>query len=343
MKVMKKILVVNVNWLGDVIFASPIFRALKATYPGCHIATLAPSRVKGILSHVSDVDQFIAYDDRVTHRGILSKLRLVKEIRKERFDAVFLLHRSWSRACMMFFAGIPIRVGYDTKKRGCFLTHKIQYSQELLHRSDHYLSVIEAFGVKVADRRNVLLVKLLAKKSMEGILMKAGVGVDDYLIVINPGGNWDLKRWPAKNYSALIQALVDQENVKIVISGAKNDENLAQQIISQSNREVINLSGKMNLDHLVALLARANCLVSADSGPMHIACSVGTNVVGIFGPTRPEITGPRGTGRVILLQHERDCNKTACYNLKCDDNQCMKDISVDEVHNAIRRLRQDKC
>ncbi|MFC1510065.1 lipopolysaccharide heptosyltransferase II [Candidatus Omnitrophota bacterium] len=340
---MKKILIVNVNWLGDVIFSSPVFRALKAAYPGCHIATMAPSRVEGILGHVADVDQFIAYDDRLTHRSLWAKIRLVRELRRERFDAVFLLHRSLSRACMMYLAGIPIRVGYDTKKRGCFLTHKIQYSKDLLHRSDHYLSVIESFGVKVEDRRNILVVKDFAQKNMADVLSKSGIGTGDFLVILNPGGNWDLKRWPKENYAQLIVKLNAMKGVKMIVSGSSNDEDLAAAIISESKCNVINLAGKMNLDNLVALLARANCLVSADSGPLHIASSVGTSVVGIFGPTSPEITGPRGTGEVVLLQHHLDCNKTACYNLKCDDNKCMKDISVEEVLDAVVGLRERKC
>ena len=98
------------------------------------------------------------------------------------------------------------------------------------------------------------------------------------------------------------------------------------------------LAGKTDLNQLVALMKRANLVVSADSGPLHMASSVGTDVIAIFGPTRPEITGPRGRGKSIILQEELGCNKDACYQLDCTDNVCMKSITVDDVFSAIEKI-----
>ena len=89
----------------------------------------------------------------------------------------------------------------------------------------------------------------------------------------------------------------------------------------------------------MALMKRADCVVSADSGPVHIASSVGTNVIGIFGPTRPEITGPRGSGRAVILQRDVGCNRRPCYNLECPDNICMQAVNVKEVLDAVRQFQ----
>ena len=79
------------------------------------------------------------------------------------------------------------------------------------------------------------------------------------------------------------------------------------------------------------LMKKANLLISADSGPLHMANSLGTNIIGIFGPTRPEITGPRGQGQSKILQHDVGCNREACYYLNCPHNICMQAVRVDEI------------
>src|SRR5262245_11739670 len=117
---MKKVLVVNVNWLGDVIFSAPVFQALKAAYPQSQVSCLAVPRVRAILESIPGIDEIIVYDEEGAHRNPLAKLRLIRELSAKHFDAAFLLHRSLTRALLVFLAGIPQRIGYATKGRGPF-------------------------------------------------------------------------------------------------------------------------------------------------------------------------------------------------------------------------------
>jgi len=135
---MDRILVVNVNWLGDVIFSSPVFRALKDAYPNARISCLAVPRVREVLESIPFVDEIIVYDEEGWHWNPLAKLKLIFELRQKRFDAAFLLHRSLTRALLVYLAGIPRRVGYDAKNRGRFLTHVVEPLDGTVHRSDHY-------------------------------------------------------------------------------------------------------------------------------------------------------------------------------------------------------------
>ena len=98
---MNRILVVNVNWIGDVVFSAPVFRALKEKYPQAQVTCLAVPRVIPILQCIEHIDEIIAFDEDGRHKGILGKIDLTGEIRRRKFDAVFLLHRSWTRALMM--------------------------------------------------------------------------------------------------------------------------------------------------------------------------------------------------------------------------------------------------
>src|SRR3989338_3603140 len=209
---MKNILVFNVNWLGDVIFSSPVFRALKEAYPQARIICLAVPRVKEILESIPFIDEIIIYDEKGQHASLTAKLGLIYSLRKKKIDIAFLLHRSLTRALFVFLAGIPRRVGYDTKGRGFFLTHKVKPLAGEAHRSDHYLHVIESYGISVRDRRTQLNVTSQSKEEVAGMLTAENVRPEDEIVVINPGGNWDLKRWPVENFAKLADHLMNERS-----------------------------------------------------------------------------------------------------------------------------------
>ena len=339
MKMMKRILVVNVNWVGDVIFSSPVFKALKEAYPQARISCLAVPRVQEVLESIPGIDEIILYDEEGGHKNPFVKLRFIYELKKRRFDAAFLLHRSLTRALLVFCAGIPQRIGYDTKRRGVFLTRRIQPATDAIHRCDYYLNVVRSFGIPVKDGTTSLNVTADAQTQVKDILLSHDVKEDDLLVVIHPGGNWNLKRWPKDNFILLAQRLSEDFQAQVVISGALQDVPLVEEIASQLKCRVIVLAGKINLKQLIALMRRADFVISADSGPLHIASSVGSDVIGIFGPTRPEVTGPRGKGRAFISFRDVGCNRKPCYYLQCPDNVCMQSVTVKDVLDVVRQIR----
>ena len=335
---MKKILVVNVNWLGDVIFSAPVFRALKQRFPAAQVICLAVPRVQEILACCPDLDQTMVYDERGRHRGPAGHWALIRALRRQRFDAAFLLHRSWTRAAVVFLAGIPVRVGYDTKGRGGLLTQRIAEPAAPLHRSDHYLRVIESFGIPVLDRACRLTVPQTARAEMAARLEEEGIDAAQPMVVVNTGGNWGLKRWPPGHFAVLVRRLTRELGARVVIPGAPKDVALAREIAAASQVSPLVLAGQTSLAQMLALLQRARMMITADSGPMHMASAVGCRGVAIFGPTRPELTGPRGPGEFVILQRDVGCNREACYFLRCPENVCMQGVTVDEVMETACRL-----
>jgi len=333
---MKNILVVNVNWLGDVIFSSPIFKALREEYPNSKICCMAVPRVKAILESISEIDEIIIYDEKGKHKNIFWKLKLIWELYSKKFDIAFLLHRSLTRALLVFLARIPQRVGYPTKGRGIFLTRRVEPQTDSLHRSDYYVDVIRSFGVTVHDPSTYLTVWNKDEKRVEHLFGEFGIQDKDFLVVVNPGGNWNLKRWPSHNFSLLIDRLLSDCNAKVIITGSQKDIPLAKKIISPLKNKTVNLAGKLTVKELIALLSKVSLVISADSGPIHLASSVGTEVVGIFGPTQVEMTGPRGRGKFWDLREDVGCNRRACYHLSCKDNICMQAITVEDVIEKIK-------
>ncbi len=333
-------MVVNVNWIGDAVFSTPVFRALKQTYPGAQVSCLAVPRIVPVLRCCPWVDEIIVYDEQGVHKSLSGKLLLISLLRRRCFDAAFFLHRSRTRAWFAFLAGIPRRIGYNTKRLGFLLTHKAVQPPAGSHRADRYLNVIESFGVPVRDGSVGLKVDQGMRQDIARLLQACGIGRDDPLCVVHVAGNWQAKRWPAGCFAELIGRVNAETPLKVVIPSAPADRDLVDDVVRRAGSNPVVLAGKTSLEQLIALMDRARVVVSSDSGPLHIASAVGTPVVAIFGPTRPEETGPRGQGETRVLQEDVGCNREPCYDLECRKFSCISAVSVNKVLDAVKEFCQ---
>ncbi len=339
----KRILIVEVNWLGDVLFSTAAIKAIKEKYPNSFLACMVVKRCSEILENNPSIDEVIVFDEKNSHRSFLSKVKFIVFLRKKNFDTVFLFHRSFTRALICYLAGIKRSVGYYRKKVRFLITDKVDPPTNDLHRAEYYINLINKVGIEAKHKKCEFFVDSKAMSMIADLLVKAKIERGTNYIVINPGGNWDLKRWPAENYVQLADRIMQELKYKIIISGAKKDIDLAQTINSKLKNKALILVGKTNLNELGALLKGANVVVSADSGPMHLANALGTSVVAIFGPTSPQITGPYNINvEHIILQKDVGC-LVPCYEVNCTDNKCMKAITADEVFEAVKKiLNNDK-
>lgn len=335
---MKKILIINVNWLGDVLLSTASIRAVKKAFPESYLACMVPSRCVEVLKDNPNLDEIIVFDEKATHKGLIAKIKFIKELKKKRFDIVFLFHRSFTRALMVFLAGIPERVGYFTKKRGRLLTKKIAPPEEEMHRLNYYLNIVESYGIKSDGRYYEFFISGNDREYIDSQLKKLAIEKNDFVVVINPGGNWQPKRWPKEKFAELSDRLINELGAKIIISGSDKDITLADEISALMNTKPIILAGKTNLKQLGALMETADLVISADSGPMHIAAAMGTDLITLFGPTKASLTGPLGKGRIITIQKEIGC-KIPCYEISCKNNRCMEAIDVEYVFKEVKRFR----
>ena len=328
----KRILIFNVNWLGDVLFSTATIRNIRRNFPGSFIACIIPSRCYPILKGNPHLNEIIIFDEKERHKGILAKLRFIQFLKSKRFDIVFLLHRSFSRALICFLAAIPQRFGYYTKKRGYLLTKKITSPFiDTLHRIDYYLNIIEKAGLRLEDRFSEFFIGEQDLKFVEGFLNKNLIDKNDFLVGINPGGNWLPKRWPKEYWGRLSDSLINKFAAKVIITGSTYDVMLAKEIQSLMKEKPIVTCGLFSLKQLGALCKRLDLFITADTGPLHIANTVGAKrIIALFGPTSTYITGPYPLKNVVILQKDVGC-KIPCYVVDCRDNRCMKAITPEEV------------
>ena len=159
------------------LFSTATLRNIRRNYPDSFIACIIPSRCYPILKGNPHLDELIIFDEKERQRSSLAKLRFVQLLKTKKFDVVFLLHRSFTRALICRLAGIPQRIGYYTKKRGFLLTKRIApVGRDTLHRIDYYLNIIEKAGLRVKDRYLEFFIDDTDVKFVEDFLNKKSIG-----------------------------------------------------------------------------------------------------------------------------------------------------------------------
>ncbi len=335
----KRILIFNVNWLGDVLFSTAAIRNIRRNYPDSYLACIIPSRCYSILKGNPYLDEIIIFDEKDRHKGMLAKLNFVSLLKARKFDTVFLLHRSFSRALICRLAGIANIIGHVTKKRAFLLTKKIiPPAKDSLHRIDYYLDIIEKAGLRIEDRYPDFFFTPEDEDVVDRFLNKNSVSRDDFTVAINPGGNWTPKRWPKDYWAQLADKLISSIHAKVIITGSSSDLTLANQIKELMKEDPVIACGAFNIKQLGALANKVSLFITADTGPLHIACAVGSKkIIAIFGPTAKEVTGPYPSDNAVVLQKNVGC-LIPCYKVNCKNNRCMKAVTPEDVFAEVKKI-----
>ncbi len=330
---MDRILVRGVNWIGDAVMTIPALRALRRYHRDSELSLLVKDWVAPVFYENPYIDRILRYMD--SHRGIIGKLRLAKELRRENFMIAYLLQNAFDAAFITYLAGIPERAGYNRDLRGFFLTRPVPYNREdrKMHHVDYYLELLKRLGIDAPYTRpwiRITLPRRLDARSSLSSLRRPVLG-------LNPGATYgSAKRWIPKRFTMVIREFMDETGGSVVIFGSTNESPISEKIISGfEDYRILNLTGRTSLDSLIPLIGECDLLLSNDSGPMHIGYAVGTPVVALFGSTDPALTGPLGYRDIVL---KKDIHCSPCFKKSCESMLCMDEITVDDVMDAIRRL-----
>ena len=335
---MNRMLVVAPNWIGDALFTTAALRRIKQQYRHRECFVLAVPRAAEVFQRNPDVAKILVNEEEF--RSFWYFFALIQKLGKLDFDAVLLLHRSRSRALSAFLAGIPLRIGYNTKRRGIFLTHPVPLPQRDMHRVEGLNHLLNEIGIPGRLPSPVFFVSRAAKTKMKSMLDRV-LGGEKYAI-LNPGGNWLPKRWPPERFARLADLLRTRLGLRTVITGSAGDRILAEEIrrMACASTPVFSLTGETTLDELGAAIQGAEIFVSNDSGPLHLAAALGTPLIGLFGPTSAKITGPVGDGKIAVLQKDIGL-PVPNPDPGCRDMRYMEAIPVEEVFAAAEKTMRD--
>lgn len=300
-----KILIFTKNWLGDVIFETPVIKAIKRNFPEAELICATTPRCEEILKKNPYVDRVAVFDERSTHKSLRAKLEFVAWLRKENIDKAFIFHRSFSRVLLTVLGGVRERIGYATKGRRFLLTRAVPNTRTDQHHVYYFLDLLQKAGLKVdVDPYCEFYFSEEDDQAAADLLSDKGLDLSG-LVAFNPGGNRFNKRWPTRHFAMLADLLVERYRTSVVITGHTQDDPLASEITHGTRRaKPVSLCGNTRLGELGAVFSRCRLVVSGDSGPLHIAAGAGANVIALFGPTNARWTGPCGRARNIVIQAE---------------------------------------
>ncbi len=331
-----RIAVWHQNWLGDILFQTPFLKSLRKQYNNAYIKSIINSDLSGLLDLNPNINGVITLKNP-TRLSFVDQLLLINKLKKEKFDAVFILHRSLTRGVLVYLAGIPKRIGFSYNKRNFIMTDTVRPLPGKVHRIDFFLKIAEHFKCDTSDKKMDFHFSREDSQYAKTLMESMNVALKRPVVILNPGANWKPKRWSVKKFSDLCGLLNNELGVTPIITGSEKDREIAFEIKNESGVNIVDLCGKTTLRQLGALFKLSSIIVTADTGPLHIANAVDTDVIALFGPTSPKITGPLNASKCHVIQ-KIDEGKVPCYEAKCNNQECMDLITSREVFDKLKTL-----
>jgi lipopolysaccharide heptosyltransferase I len=341
MKDSPEILIIRLSSLGDILHALPAFADLRASFPEAKIDWLVAEKCRFLVDtvpginavHVLDADSLLRFPPSPAAWNRL--WNLIRDLRKHHYDFSIDFQGLIKTAVLGLLSGAQTRLGFSKNMAREYPAHwfyhrspakpKMEIHVSELNRilagmtGAHPVSSPADFKIPENDRRQVE--SLMEKEQLSDFA------------VINPGGGWPTKRWSPEKYGDLAKRIKTEIGLSIVVTTGPGEGDYFQKIAERCG-DFLPHHFPVTFLQLIPLLKRAGLFIGGDTGPFHLACALGTPVVGIFGPTSPVRNGP-WKAEDECVAHTLPCS--FCYGRSCPThNECM-DISVDEVFAAVNR------
>jgi len=330
----QRILLVQTAYLGDVILTTPLIRAIKQVFSQATLDVLVIPQTAGALANNSHIDQLILFDKR---RQKWPAFKDVLRILKARhYDLAISPHSSFTTGLLLKLSGIPQRVGFKRLPIRYFLTQQVTMPQADF-TIEKYLALLQPFSNQSFPIQTELFPSPEDKELANQLMKKLDKGKPT--IAIAPGSVWPTKRWPAEYYTQLIASLKQPFN--LVFIGSKDEQYLCQQIIDQAGAEqAINLAGELSILQSAAMIENCDLMICNDSGALHMANAMQTDVFAFFGPTVRSFGffpfRPQDRVFEIADLNCRPCGKHGHKECPEGHFRCMLEIKPEMVLQAIK-------
>jgi heptosyltransferase I len=368
----RKILLIKLSAVGDVVHTFPVLNKLKRRYPAARLDWLVTPAIAELLQHnpaISNVIEFSRDEWSAPWRlaPFLGAARLIAQLRAAEYDLVIDLQGQFRSAVFAFASGAPVRLGFDKPRadiwnasprkipeqarkhawqgarEGSWLayTDYIPLPTLDIHPVERYLGVAPMLGLDDSAADFSFPIPQEARARIEALADYYDMAKAK-LLVMAPGTNWETKEWRREGFGEVARHFM-QQRFAVTLIGSERERALCDEVAKLSPGAV-NLAGETTLSELAALLSRATICVTNDSGPMHLAVALGRPVVSIFGPTDPVWAGPYRRGEAVL-RAELPCSPCYLRQLsRCPHNHdCMKNVSASAVIERAESLLNERA
>ncbi|WP_352761248.1 glycosyltransferase family 9 protein [Mesorhizobium sp. M0510] len=342
----RSICIVQTKFLGDVTLTSALVRNLRLAYPDASITMICAPGLKQFIVAQQIADVAVGFETGGRGRTPLKRLTdyyaLISALRRQKFDLSIDLTDTKTSRITHRLTGAPLRVGFDPPERP-FKFWEIQMANVLAppfgHGGSHYLyrylSPLGALGLAIQNPTPRLQPTKIAQEECARLLFENALAKKSY-VAVHAGARSEGRRWPPQHFAAVIDEIYAKTGLRSLIIGGPDERPVAQSIIEAATSPVATVVGKASLEVLVALLTEAAIFLGNDSGPMHVAASVETPAVGLFGLQSPDLWGPFGIPNKTL-RPPMPCPCIApgvCKEYNPGGVYCVQRLQVAEVAEA---------
>ena len=345
----KKILIIRLSAIGDVVDVLPALRYLRSNFPESRISWLVEDRASAILSDHPDLNEVIVFPRKKWQREILKVSKTIstlsdilsfyRKLHDEHYDLVLDFQGNLKSGIMDLITGTENRVGFG--KGFCkefnylFTMYKVYPQNEREHRIDKNLSLLKGIGFNAEFQNPELPVSKLDHEYISKFIDENNK-CPIPLIIVNPCTSeyGSYKRWSTLNYARLADMILEKYDVKVVFIWGPNELEIVNEIISQMKQKA-SVSCKTTIKQLIELIRCADLFIGGDTGPLHIASTLCIPTMAIFGPKDPMLYGPYHENTAIINK-ELPCSP--CRDRTCSDPECLTTILPEEVLQEVNKL-----
>ncbi|HYD97588.1 MAG TPA: lipopolysaccharide heptosyltransferase II [Noviherbaspirillum sp.] len=331
-------LVISPNWIGDAVMAQPLLRLLHERHPERPIDVLAPGWVAPVWRAMREVDTVLEAPFRHGALQLRERRAYAKMLRERGYADAYVLPNTLKFALIPWLAGIPRRVGYKGEMRYGLLNVIHHDNRDAPRPMVSFYAALANPPAREVPPPSALPRPALAvsEDTMAEAVARAGLHMKRPLVLFAPGAEFgSAKRWPTSHFAALAK-LIEQErgNVQIALLGSPKDKPVCDEIVALVP-QVRNLAGATRLDEAVALIARADAVVSNDSGLLHVASALNRPIAAIYGPTDPNHAPPfsDAAASIYLALECAPCKQREC---PLGHHRCMNDIKPAMVWEPLK-------
>jgi len=347
------ILLIRLRLIGDVVFTTPILRALRRQYPVARLAYVVEPHAAPVVAGNPHLDEVIVASRPDAPGRLAADLRLGRRLRAARYDLVLDLHGGPRSALLAWATGAPRRVGYTVTGRGWMYTERVPRDRSLRPRHSvvNQWDLLTPLGFGAPDPERDATEMPVSRSAMTSVADKlASARVDPAgspVIVLHVSAGNPFRRWPAASFVALVAALVRRDPTRRVLVVSGPSEHEAARRIGEQARAELGAAARgvvddidFDLAELRALMDLADLFIGGDSGPLHVAGTTGVPIVGLYGPTLAARSAPWRPARFVTESIElpglacRPCDQRRC---EPGDYRCLGSIAPAQVADAAER------
>ncbi len=325
---LKKVLIIQLERIGDIVVSHNAVKSLCLSKAALEVYMLIPLEYKDLLMGEEIYERIYGLG---SSRNIIENITLLKQIRKEKFDAVidFTGRYSLLSGIIAYLTGIPIRIGSSLKGKEIFYNVTVEQSDEQ-HCVDEKYGLLENINHKPEKKYHKLQVSDKAEKKADIIFKDNGIG-DKKPIVFHLGGYYVSQRWPVDKFIKLIKKVETTYSEYVAMIIATDEEIINQVKISLPDIPVLT---ELPLDVLVAVINKCSVFVGNNTGPLHIAAALDKKTVSSMGPTKPFRWYPLGDNHIVL---RKNLQCSPCSKGTCESHECLQMIEVEDFMSALEK------